>query len=115
MDFEKLYCTCYMLLEKFKSNKKGFTGVVVAAVTSLVVGVILLVIGTYITASLYTAMPKAVRISGSSANTNTTNATILAVFNAGYSAFGMGTIIPIVIVAAAIISIIVGAFVYKAQ
>lgn len=95
------------LFEKLRKSTKAFTGIVVAAVTSLVVGVILLVIGVYITSSLYTAMPKLAA--------GTANTTITAVFAAGYSAFAMGTIIPIVIVAAAIISIIVGAFVYRAN
>jgi hypothetical protein len=105
----------WKLFEKLRKNTHAFTGIVVAAVTSLVVGVILLAIGVYIEAALYSAIPKAVRVSGSSANINTTNATMLSVFNAGYSAFGMGTIIPIVIVAAAIISIIIGAFVYRSN
>ncbi len=105
MDMKKLYNSCFNYLENLKRDKKGFTGIVVAAVTSLVVGVILLVIGVYIESALFTAMPKLAA--------GTANTTITAVFAAGYSAFGMGTIIPIVIVAAAIISIIIGAFVYR--
>ena len=103
------------LLKRLRRNNKAFTGIVVAAVTTLVVGIILLVMGIYITANLYTAMPKALVVAHSSGNTNTTNTTMTEIFNAGYSAFGMGTIIPIVIVAAAIISIIIGAFMYRSK
>ncbi len=103
------------MLKSLRKNTKAFTGIVVAAVTSLVVGVLLLVIGVYIEARLYTAMPKIQTSNVTSTLTNQANSTMENLFSSGYSAFGMGTIIPIVIVAAAIISIIIGAFMYRAK
>ena len=74
----------------------------VAMVVGLIVAVAVLAIGTYLLATFQTSMPT---VSDATANT-----TMYAIYDAGWDAFGLAVIIPIVIVAAVIIGYIVRGF-----
>mgnify|MGYP001301383646 CR=1 FL=1 len=90
-------------LSKFLHAKRGMINIVVSAVLALVIAIVLLMVAVEITASVSAAMPAVTGI----ANTTITNITAAA-----YGGLQLGTVIPIVIAAAAIVSIIVGAFTF---
>jgi hypothetical protein len=83
---------------KFQSCKRGSVGMVIA----LIVTVAVLVIGVYILTVFQTAIPN---ITDATANATATN-----IFAAGWSAFGLAVIIPIIVVAGAIIGYLVRGF-----
>jgi len=85
-------------VRSFKDNKRGSIGLVVA----LIVTVVVLVIGVYILATFQASMPTIADA--------TANETAEAVLGAGWSAFGLAVIIPIIVVASAVIGYIVKGF-----
>lgn len=85
-------------LKRFLHNEKAS----VAMVIGLIVGIAVLVIGVYLLATFQGAMPT---ISDATANT-----TAYAIFGAGWDAFGLAVIIPIIIVASVIIGYLVRGF-----
>lgn len=86
------------MFEKLKSNKRGSVAMVIA----LIVTVAVLVIGVYILATFQASVPN---ITDTTANTTATN-----IYSAGWSAFGLAVIIPIIVVAGAIIGYLVRGF-----
>jgi hypothetical protein len=90
-------------LKRFLNAKRGMVQIVVGAVLALVVAIVLLMVAVEITANVAASMP---------AVTGTANTTITNITTAAYGGLQLGTVIPIVIAAAAIVSIIVGAFAF---
>lgn len=86
------------MFEKLKKNNAGSVGMVIA----LIVTVAVLVIGVYILTTFQTAIPN---ITDTTANTTAEN-----VLTAGWNAFGLAVIIPIIVVAGAIIGYLVKGF-----
>lgn len=84
-------------LKRFARNKRGS----VAMVIGLIVAVAVLAIGVYILSTFQTAMP---------AMTGTANTTAYAIYDAGWDAFGLAVIIPIIVVASVIIGYLVRGF-----
>lgn len=81
----------------FKSDKAS-----VGMVIALIVTVAVLVIGVYLLATFQGAMP--------TVTDETANDTMFAILDAGWSAFGLAVIIPIVVVAGAVIGYLVRGF-----
>jgi uncharacterized membrane protein len=86
------------MFEKLRRNKRGSVAMVIA----LIVTVAVLVIGVYILTTFQSAIPN---ISDTTANTTAEN-----VLAAGWNAFGLAVIIPIIVVAGAIIGYLVRGF-----
>lgn len=85
-------------LKKFLNNKNASVGMVIA----LIVTVAVLVIGVIILATFQDAIPT---ITDTTANTTKND-----ILSAGWSAFGLAVIIPIIVVAGAIIGYLVRGF-----
>lgn len=86
------------MLDKLKMDKRGSVGMVIA----LIVTVAVLVIGVYILATFQASVPN---ITDTTANTTAEN-----IYTAGWSALGLAVIIPIIVVASAIIGYLVSGF-----
>jgi hypothetical protein len=86
------------MFKKLMENKKASVAMVIA----LIVTVAVLVIGVYILYTFTGAIPS---MPAGTANTTATN-----VINAGWNAFGLAVIIPIIVVAGAIIGYLVRGF-----
>jgi amino acid transporter len=86
------------MFNRFRDNKSGSVMMVVALIATIVV----LVLGVYILASFTTSLPNLAAGAG--------NTTATALINAGWSAFGLAVIIPMIVVASAIIGYIVKGF-----
>lgn len=87
------------MFNKLKENKKGSVAMVIA----LIVTVAVLVIGVYILATFVDAVP-------SMTADSTENLTATAIISAGWSAMGLAVVIPIIVVAGAIIGYLVRGF-----
>jgi hypothetical protein len=84
-------------MRNFLKDKRGSVAMVIA----LVVTVAVLVIGVYLLTTFQGSMP---------AMTGTANTTAYAIYGAGWSAFGLAVIIPIIVVAGAIIGYLIRGF-----
>ena len=87
-------------MRNFLRSKRASVGMVIA----LIVTVAVLMIGVFILATFQTSMPS---IQNSSYASNTT---ATAIFAAGWQAFGLAVIIPIIVIAGAIIGYLVRGF-----
>jgi len=85
-------------MRSWKNNKKGSLNLVVA----LLITVVVLVIGVYVLSTFQTSMPNITDA--------TANATAENVLTAGWNAFGLAVVIPIIVVASAVIGYIVKGF-----
>jgi uncharacterized membrane protein YjgN (DUF898 family) len=92
-----------LIPDRLLHNKKGITGMVISLIVTLAACGILIPIGVYLNAKLYSALP---------AMTGTANTTATAVRDNIYSAYSISAVIPLVAAAAVIIGIIVAAFAY---
>jgi len=85
-------------LRRLKNDKRGNMGLVIG----LVVTVAVLAIGVYILATFQGSMP--------SIADPTANATATSIFTAAWNAYGLAVVIPIVIVASAVIGYLITGF-----
>ena len=85
-------------LAKFASCKRGSVGMVIA----LIVTIAVLVIGVYILAVFQAAVPEI--------TDTVANETAEAIMQVGWSAFGLAVVIPIIVVAGAIIGYLIRGF-----
>jgi hypothetical protein len=86
------------MFKRLRSNNKGAVALVVVLIATIVV----LVLGVYILASFTTALPNLPAGLG--------NTTATAVINAGWQSYALAVIIPLIVVASAIIGYIVKGF-----
>jgi uncharacterized protein (UPF0333 family) len=85
-------------MRSFIKDKRANVGMVIG----LIVTVAVLVIGVFILSTFQTSMP--------SLAAGTANTTATAIYAAGWQAFGLAVIIPIIVVAGAIIGYLVRGF-----
>ncbi|MCW4046972.1 MAG: hypothetical protein NWE99_05345 [Candidatus Bathyarchaeota archaeon] len=85
-------------MRSISKDNRGSIGLVVA----LIVTVVALVIGVYVLATFQTAMPN---ITNPTANSTATN-----IFTASWNAFGLAVVVPLIVVAGAIIGYIIRGF-----
>lgn len=88
-------------MRRLTDDNKGSVTMVIA----LIVTVAVLVIGVYLLATFQGAMPQI----GADENA-TSNITATAIYAAGWSAFGLAVVIPIIVVAGAIIGYLLKGF-----
>jgi len=98
------------MLRKLLRNRKGITGLVVMLVVSLVALALIIPIGILITVNLSDALDVVAAKSGST--TQAQNITY-DVFDSIWTSWSLSSLVPIIAVAAALIAIIVGAFVFQ--
>ena len=98
------------MLRKLLRNRKGITGLVVMLVVSLVALALIIPIGILITVNLSDAL--GVVAAKGAATTKAENITY-DVFDSIWTSWSLSSLVPIIAVAAALIAIIVGAFVFQ--
>ena len=97
-------------MRKLLKNRKGVTALVVTLCVSLVALALIIPIGILVTTNLSDALDV---VSAKSNVTTTAQNITYDVFDSIWTSWSLSSLIPIIAVAAVLIAIIVGAFVYK--
>ena len=95
-------------MRKLLKDKRAVTGMVLALVVALVTIAVLIPIGLLVTTSIEDALPALTE------NSSAYNASS-SVFTNVYTAFSLSALVPIVAVAGLLITIIIGAFAFRAM
>ena len=97
-------------MRKLLKNRKGVTALVVTLTVSLVALALIIPIGILVTTNLSDALGV---VSAKSNVTTTAENITYDVFDSLWTSWSLSSLIPIIAVAAVLIAIIVGAFVFK--
>jgi len=97
-------------MRKLLKNRSGVTALVVTLTVSLVALALIIPIGVLITSNLSDALEV---VSAKSNVTSTAENVTYDVFDSLWTSWSLSTLIPIIAVAAVLIAIIIGAFVFK--
>ena len=95
---------------KLKRNRRGVTALVVTLTVSLVALALIIPIGVLVTSNLSDALDV---VAAKGASTTHAENITYDVFDALWTSWSLSTLIPIIAVAAVLIAIIVGAFVFR--
>ena len=97
-------------MKSLRKNRKGVTALVVTLCVSLVALALIIPIGILVTTNLSDALDV---VAAKGATTTTAENITYDVFDSIWTSWSLSSLIPIIAVAAVLIAIIVGAFVYK--
>ena len=97
-------------MKSLRKNRKGVTALVVTLTVSLVALALIIPIGVLVTSNLSDALDV---VSAKASGTTQAENITYDVFDALWTSWSLSTLIPIIAVAAVLIAIIVGAFVFK--
>lgn len=95
-----------MKLRSFRKNKRGMTGLVIAAIILFLSLVVIIPISILVEGTIYSTVTDSLQSAGIS------NATAVSLHNNVASAFSIMAILPLIAVVGIIISAIVGGFAY---
>jgi hypothetical protein len=99
-----ILCTIKNEIKNFKRSITGNANAGIIAIITLIVVVAVMGIGVIIQSSFQAALP--------TVSDPVANATATKVFETGWAAYDLASVIPMVVVAGAIISILIGAFAF---